>query len=126
MEHLDAADHADFMEFYETFYVPENATLSIAGDLDVAETRALIEKYFQDIPRGGRDIPRPTVIEPARTAEVRDTIYGKDRLPLVVQAYPIPAQGTPDYYAVDMLNQVLSGGESARLNQRVVENDQLA
>ena len=58
--------------------------------------------------------------------EVRDTIYGKDRLPLVVQAYPIPAQGTPDYYAVDMLNQVLSGGESARLNQRVVENDQLA
>ncbi len=126
MEHLDAADHADFMEFYETFYVPENATLSIAGDLDVDETRDLIEKYFQDIPRGGRDIPRPTTIEPARTAEVRDTIYGKDRLPLVVQAYPIPAQGTTDYYAVDMLNQVLSGGESARLNQRVVENDQLA
>ena len=43
----------------------------------------------------------------------------------MVQAY-IPAQGMPDYYAVDMLNQVLSGGESARLNQRVVENDQLA
>ena len=126
MEHLDAVDHADFMDFYETFYVPENATLSIAGDLDVSETRALIETYFSDIPRGGRDIPRPSVVEPARTAEVRDTIYGKDRLPLVVQAYPIPAQGIADYYAVDMLNQVLSGGESARLNQRVVENDQLA
>jgi len=126
MEHLDAADHADFMAFYETFYVPENATLSIAGDLDVAQTRALVEKYFKDIPRGGREIPRPAVTEPVRTEEVRDTIYGKDRLPLVVQAYPIPAQGTPDYYAVDMLNQVLSQGQSSRLNQRVVENDQLA
>ena len=126
MEHLDAADYDDFMEFYETFYVPENATLSIAGDLDVATTKALVEKYFNDIPRGTREIPRPTVIEPTRTVEVRDTVYGKDRLPMVVQAYPIPAQGTPDYYAVDMLNQVLSDGESSRLNQRVVENDQLA
>jgi len=81
MEHLDAADHADFMAFYETFYVPENATLSIAGDLDVAQTRALVEKYFKDIPRGGREIPRPAVTEPVRTEEVRDTIYGKDRLP---------------------------------------------
>ena len=126
MEHLDASTHADFMEFYNTFYVPENATLSIAGDLNIAEAKSLIVKYFSDIPRGVRNIPRPTVVEPIRTAEVRDTIYGKDRLPLVVQAYPIPAQGTPDYYAVDLLNQVLSGGESARLNQRVVENDQLA
>ena len=126
MEHLDASTHADFMEFYNTFYVPENATLSIAGDLNIAEAKSLIAKYFSDIPRGVRNIPRPTVVEPMRTAEVRDTIYGKDRLPLVVQAYPIPAQGTPDYYAVDLLNQVLSGGESARLNQRVVENDQLA
>ena len=126
MEHLDAADYDDFMEFYETFYVPENATLSIAGDLDIATTRNLIEQYFGDIPRGGKEIPRPSVIEPERTAEVRDTVYGKDRLPMVVQAYPIPAQGTPDYYAVDMLNQVLSDGNSSRLNQRVVENDQLA
>jgi zinc protease len=126
MEHLDAANHADFMDFYNTFYVPENATLSIAGDLNVQEARALVELYFKDIPRGGRDIPRPSIVEPMRTEEVRDTIFGKDRLPMVVQAYPIPAQGTPDYYAVDMLNQVLSQGESSRLNQRVVENDQLA
>ena len=72
----------------------------------MTQARALIEKYFQDIPRGGRDIPVRRSLNP-RTEEVRDTIYGKDRLPLVVQAYPIPAQGTPDYYAVDMLNQVL-------------------
>ena len=126
MEHLDAADYADFMEFYDTFYVPNNATLSIAGDLDIAQTKKLIAAYFSDIPKGTKAIPRPTVVEERRSEERRSVVYGKDRLPLVVQAYPIPAQGTPDYYAVDMLNQVLSGGESSRLNTRVVDEKQLA
>lgn len=126
MEHLDAADHADFMKFYETFYVPNNATLSIAGDLDIAQTKKLIATYFSNIPKGTIAIPRPTIVEEKRSEERRLVVYGKDRLPLVVQAYPIPAQGTPDYYAVDMLNQVLSGGESSRLNTRVVDEKQLA
>ena len=86
----------------------------------------LIEAYFADIPRGENEIPRPSVVEKRRTEERRSVVYGKDRLPLVVQAYPIPAQGTPDYYAVDMLNQVLSGGNSSRLNKRVVDEKQLA
>ena len=126
MEHLDAASHEEFMKFYNTFYVPNNATLSIAGDIDVEETIKLIEAYFADIPRGENEIPRPSVVEKKRTEERRSVVYGKDRLPLVVQAYPIPAQGTPDYYAVDMLNQVLSGGNSSRLNKRVVDEKQLA
>lgn len=126
MEHLDAANHEDFMNFYEVFYVPNNATLSIAGDLDIEETKELIKAYFSDIPVGTQEIPRPTVVEKKRTEERRSVVYGKDRLPLVVQAYPIPAQGTPDYYAVDMLNQVLSGGASSRLNKRVVDEKQLA
>ena len=126
MEHLDAASHEEFMEFYNTFYVPNNATLSIAGDIDVEETIKLIEAYFADIPRGENEIPRPSVVEKKRTEERRSVVYGKDRLPLVVQAYPIPAQGTPDYYAVDMLNQVLSGGNSSRLNKRIVDEKQLA
>jgi len=126
MEHLDAANHEDFMNFYEVFYVPNNATLSIAGDLDIEETKELIDAYFSDIPKGTQEIPRPTVVEKRRTEERRSVVYGKDRLPLVVQAYPIPAQGTPDYYAVDMLNQVLSGGASSRLNKRVVDEKQLA
>ncbi len=126
MEHLDAADYDDFMEFYKTFYVPNNATLSIAGDLDIQETKDLIEAYFGEIPKGTKAIPRPTIVEKRRTEERRSIVYGKDRLPLVVQAYPIPAQGTPDYYAVDMLNQVLSGGESSRLNTKIVDEKQLA
>ena len=126
MEHLDASTHADFMDFYDTFYVPNNATLSIAGDMDLESAKQLVEKYFQDIPKGTKAIPRPTEVEPKRTEERRSIVYGKDRLPVVIQAYPIPAQGTPDYYAVDMLNQVLSGGASSRLNKSVVDEKQLA
>jgi predicted Zn-dependent peptidase len=126
MEHLNAASNEDFMEFYRTFYVPNNAVLSIAGDLDPAKTRKLIERYFADIPRGTRPIPRPTIQEPRRAGEVRDTVWGKDALPMVVQAYPIPEQGSKDFYAVAVLNQILSGGESSRLNKRVVDKDQTA
>lgn len=126
MEHLDACVHQDFMDFYKTFYVPNNAVLSIAGDMNVDEAKKLIKKYFNDIPRGTTEIPRPTEVEPVKTAEVRDSIMGKDQLPAVVMAYHIPAQGTEDYYAVDMLNQVLSGGESSRLTKSVVDEKQLA
>jgi len=126
MEHLDASTHADFMDFYDTFYVPNNATLSIAGDIDIESAKKLVSKYFSDIPKGNKTIPRPTEVEPMRTEERRSIVYGKDRLPVVIQAYPIPAQGTPDYYAVDMLNQVLSGGASSRLNKSIVDDKQLA
>lgn len=126
MDHLNAAEEADFIDFYKTFYVPNNAVLSIAGDIDIDETKKLIKKYFSAIPRGTQEIPRPDIIEPAKTAEVRDTILGKDQLPMIVQAYNIPAQGTEEYYAVDMLNQVLSGGESSRLNRAVVDEKELA
>ena len=126
MDHLNAASFEEFMEFYRTFYVPNNAVLSIAGDLDPAKTRKLIERYFNDIPRGTRPIPRPEIREPRRSGEVRDTVFGKDALPMVVQAYPIPEQGSDDFYAVAVLNQLLSGGESSRLNKRVVDADQTA
>lgn len=126
MDHLNAAQEADFIDFYKTFYVPNNAVLSIAGDIDINETKKLIKKYFSSIPRGTQEVPRPDITEPAKTAEVRDTILGKDQLPMIVQAYNIPAQGTEEYYAVDMLNQVLSGGESSRLNRAVVDEKELA
>ncbi len=126
MDHLNAAQEQEFVDFYKTFYVPENAVLSIAGDIDIKETKKLINQYFGSIPRGTQPVPRPTVVEPPSTEEVRDIVYGKDQLPMVVQAYRIPAQGTDDYYAVDMLNQVLSSGSSSRLNRAVVEEQQLA
>jgi predicted Zn-dependent peptidase len=126
MEDLNAAQEQDFVNFYKTFYVPNNAVLSIAGDIDAAATKKLIEKYFGSIPRGQGEVPRPTQVEPLNKGEVRDTVWGKDQLPMVVQAYHIPAQGTPEYYAIDMLNQLLSQGESARLNKSLVEEKQVA
>jgi len=126
MEDLNAAKDEDFVNFYKTFYVPNNAVLSIAGDMNVEETKTLIAKYFSDIPKGTNAIPRPTVKEDINTGEVRDTIWGKDELPMIVQAYHIPAQGTPEFYAVDMLNTLLSNGESSRLNRAMVEEQQLS
>ncbi|MFN5294509.1 MAG: M16 family metallopeptidase [Flavobacteriales bacterium] len=126
MEDLNAAQEQDFKNFYKTFYVPNNAVLSIAGDIDVAATKKLIEKYFASIPRGIGEVPRPSQVEPLNKGEVRDTVWGKDQLPMVVQAYHIPAQGTPEYYAIDMLNQLLSQGESSRLNKSLVDEKQVA
>jgi predicted Zn-dependent peptidase len=126
MEDLNAAKDEDFVNFYKTFYVPNNAVLSLAGDMNVEETKKLIAKYFGDIPKGTNAIPRPTVKEDINTGEVRDTIYGKDELAMIVQAYHIPAQGTPEFYAVDMLNTLLSNGESSRLNKSMVDEQQLS
>ena len=126
LDHLNAATLEEFMDFYKTFYVPENAVLSIAGDLDIEETKRLVEKYFGDIPRGGKTIPRPAVVEPPKTREVRDVVFDKIQLPAVIQAYHMPAQGTEDSYALDMLSTLLSGGESARLNRALIDEQQKA
>ncbi len=125
MEHLDAAQEEDYKQFYADFYVPNNAVLSIAGDIDIEQTKEWIEKYFGSIPRG-KDPYRPKVVEPPLEGEIRDTVYDNIQLPGVFHAYRIPAQGTPDYYAVNMLAQLLSQGQSSRLHRALVEEKQLA
>ncbi|MEN7549102.1 pitrilysin family protein [Rapidithrix thailandica] len=126
MEHLNAAKLEEFMKFYETFYVPENATLSIAGDIDIKQAKKLVKKYFNGIPMGGHEIPRPTVVEPEQTEEIRDLVYDNIQLPAVVQAYHMPAQGTEDYYAIHMLTTILSQGASSRLQKALVDEQQKA
>jgi len=126
MDHLNAASLEEFMAFYNTFYVPENACLSIAGDFQTEEAKKLVEKYFSDVPRGGRPIYRPTIVEPDKTAEVRNIVYDKVQLPAVIQAYHMPAQGTPDAYALEVLGRVLSGGESSRMYRAIVDEQQKA
>ncbi len=126
MAHLDAAEEKDYKNFYKMFYVPNNAILSIAGDINVAETKAMVAKYFATIPKGTQEIYRPNVVEPPLGGEVRDTIYDNIQLPAVVQTYRIPAQGTDDYYAMEMLNQLLSTGQSSRLKKSLVDDKQLA
>lgn len=126
MAHLEAAEEKDYQQFYKDFYVPNNAVLSIAGDIDFEDAKTLITKYFAPIPKSAQAVYRPRTIEPQLTAEVRDTIYDNIQLPAVIQAYRIPAQGTKDYYAVDMLSRVLSSGESSRLYRALVDEQQKA
>lgn len=125
-QYIDQATIEEFRKFYRTYYVPNNAVLSIAGDIDIEETKKLIEKYYKDIPKGKKKIVRPKEEEPVKTAEVRDTVYDNIQLPAVIQAYHIPAQGTPDYYAINMLTTLLSSGESSRLYKSLVDKKQLS
>ena len=125
MDHLDAAEEKDYKNFYKEFYVPNNAVLSIAGDINVEETKEMINKFFGTIPKG-KDPFRPKIVEPSLVKEVRDTVYDKVQLPAVIQTYRIPAQGTDDFYAVNMFAQLLSQGESSRLYKALVDEQQKA
>ena len=125
MEHLEAATDEDYVNFYKKFYVPNNATLSIAGDLNTEETIALVKKYFGDIPRG-QEVTHPQIQEPEQTAEIRDVVEDNIQLPAVVHAYKTPGIGSEDFYAVEMLTTLLSAGESSWLNQEVKNNEQKA
>jgi predicted Zn-dependent peptidase len=126
MEHLNQAKLEEFMDFYTKFYVPQNATLSIAGDIDVEETKKLVEMYFEDIPKGKNEIPPVTEVEPPQKSEVRDIIYDNIQLPAVIQAYHMPAQGTDDYYSMDLLTNLLAGGQSSRFYKEIVDKQQTA
>lgn len=125
-EYINKASLQEFIDFYKMYYVPDNATISIAGDINVSQTKKLIEKYFGAIPKGKTPIVRPTIVEPTKTAEVRDTVFDNIQLPAVVMAYHIPAQGTPDYYAVNMLTTLLSQGKSSRMQKSIVDKQQKA
>jgi len=75
---------------------------------------------------GARSITRPLQNEPAKTAEIRDTVYDNIQLPAIIQAYHVPAMGTRDYFSVSLLNSILSDGQSSRFNKALVDEKQLS
>ena len=125
-QYIDQATLGEFMNFYRTFYVPNNAVLVISGDITVDQTKALINKYYGEIPRGTAAIPRPSTPEPAQKAEKRVNFYDNIQLPAIILGYHIPKQGTDDYYAVQMLTTLLSQGKSSRFEKEVVDKQQKA
>ena len=126
VQDLNAASYDEFMRFYKTYYVPNNAVLTIVGDINIDSTKALVNKYFGGIPHGQYDIKRPDTSEPEKHTEVVDTVYDNIQLPAIFEGYHIPGMSTPDFYAVDMLNQLLSQGQSSRLYKSLVDEQQLA
>lgn len=125
-QYIDQATLGEFMNFYKTFYVPNNAVLVISGDITVDQTKTLIDKYYGSIPKGTVAIPRPKEVEPVQKAEKRVNFYDNVQLPGVILGYHIPKQGTQDYYAVQMLTQLLSQGKSSRFEKEVVDKQQKA
>ncbi len=125
-QYIDQATLEEFQDFHSIYYVPQNAVLSIAGDIDIDETKKLIEKYFGDIPKGTKEIVRPNVVEPPLEGEIRDTILDNIQLPAVIMAYRIPEQGSDDAYALDMLTKILSTGQSSRMHKAIVDDKQIA
>jgi len=126
MEDLSAASVDDVATFFKTYYAPNNAVLSIVGDVDTKKTMALVEKYFGTIARQP-DPKRPDLTEPAHTAERRSTIEDPlARLPRLDIVWIGPPAQTADSAALDVLSDVLSSGRSARINQVIVREKQLA
>lgn len=125
LEHLNAAKIDEFRDFYKKFYIPNNATLSIAGDFDKKELKAWIKKYFAEIPKGA-PIERNKIVEPVKTKEIRAVVEDNVQLPAVMMGYHTPAQGTKDAYAVAMVAQILSQGNSSRMQKSIVDEQQKA
>ncbi len=125
-QYIDQATLAEFMNFYKTFYVPNNAVLVISGDINQDQTKALITRYYGDIPKGTKAIPRPTEVEPVQKAEKRVNFYDNIQLPAIILGYHIPKQGTADYYAVQLLTQLLSQGKSSRFEKEIVDKQEKA
>lgn len=126
MDHLNAATIEEFQQFYKDFYVPNNATLTIAGDIDYATTEKLVRNYFSEIPKGAKEIYRPDIVEPKKTTEIRDIIYDNIQIPAVIQAYNLPPRNHPDSYALSMLSTYLTGGNSSLMTKELVDKQQKA
>ena len=126
MDHLNKARLQEFIDFYKTYYVPNNCVLSIAGDIDIDATKQLIKDYFEPIPKGTKTIVRPIIENKMLGGEVRDVIKDNIQLPAVIEAYRAPKQGSDEYYAFKMLSTLLSGGPSSRMNKTLVDQKQIA
>jgi len=126
IEDLDAASLKDVQEFHATYYRPDNATLIVVGDFEPAQLDAWVDKYFGPIAKPARPLPRVQVKEPPRKSEIRLTEYGRNDLPAVGLTYLTPRQADQDSDALRVADAILSAGESSRLYNSLVYNQQLA
>src|SRR5260370_38002380 len=127
MQDLNKASTADIQQFFNTFYVPNNATVVIAGDFDSKEALAWAKKYVGLLPRSKNPVPRVTATEPPQT-QMREVTknYNNIPLPAVLNLYHLPPMGNPDRYALDIASDILSNGQSSPLYKRLVYHEQTA
>ena len=126
MAHLDAASLEEFQAFNKKFYVPNNAVLVVAGDIDVPSTKKMIEDYFGPIPRG-EDIVRNFPKEDPITKTIKAKAYDANiQVPAIMAAYRTPAMTERDAYVLDMLSSYLSDGKTSKLYKRLVDDKKMA
>ena len=126
MKDLDAATLEEFLAFNKKYYVPNNATLVVAGDIDFANTKKMIQDYFGPIPRGA-DVVRSFPTETPITEEFRATAYDENiQIPAVIAAYRTPSFKTRDSKILDMISSYLSVGKSSVLYKKMVDTNKQA
>jgi zinc protease len=126
MKDLDAATLEEFLAFNKKYYVPNNATLVVAGDIDFATTKKMIQDYFGPIPRGA-DVVRSFPTETPITEEFRAKAYDENiQIPAVIAAYRTPSFKTRDSKILDMISSYLSVGKSSVLYKKMVDTNKQA
>ena len=126
MEDLDASTLQDVIEYNKKYYVPNNAVLVVAGDIDIARTKDLVAQYFGAIPEG-EDIVRNYPREEPINQEIRVKAYDKNiQIPASIVAYRTPGYGERDAYVLDMISTYLSDGKSSKLYKKLVDEQKQA
>jgi zinc protease len=125
MEDLTAASHDDVVQFFKKYYAPNNASLVIAGDIDFDTTKALVEKWFGEVPKG---VPVEPIAPPAAmlTEVKRHTMTDRVRLSRLFLGWLTPRVYAPGDAALDVASSVLAGGKNSRLYKRLVYDTQMA
>ncbi|HET6248570.1 MAG TPA: pitrilysin family protein [Tepidisphaeraceae bacterium] len=122
MDQLRASRSNELQDFFNTYYVPNNAILVVAGDIDTPAAKALVSKYFAWIPRGA-DVVRDIPVEPPQTAARVVNVSYRVQLPRVEVGWRLPGYQDPDQPALDLLRTIVGGGRSGRLPRLLVSND---
>lgn len=126
MANLDSAKLGEFVSFFKKFYVPNNAVLVVAGDLDLEKTKDLVKNYFNDVPKGAPVVKTQYVL-PAITKEIIDTAYDSNiQIPAIMAAYRVPGMKTRESKVLGMISSILSGGGSSRLSTKMVDEKKTA
>ncbi|MGB2245489.1 MAG: M16 family metallopeptidase [Flavobacteriaceae bacterium] len=126
LEHLDAASLDEFLAFNHKYYVPNNAVLVVAGDIDIPMAKKEIQSYFGPISKGD-EIERTTIVEAPITAPITATYYDKNiQIPAVFSAYRTPGVKTREAKVLEMISAYLSSGKSSKLYKKMVDERAIA
>jgi predicted Zn-dependent peptidase len=127
MDDLDAASLEDVSAFFRTYYAPNNAVLSVVGDVDTDDVLAAAERYFGRIPANPSIPPLGDLSLPATLGgERRETVFDRVPLPRIHVGFRAPVFGDPRLDALDLAGQILAGGKGSRLNRRLVREERIA